>query len=582
MVSKFIGPPSTHAQKIYCSIALALIGILVYGNHLQNTFQFDSVSYIKNSLSLKNPESMLTLQFWMSHFFSRGLLSVSMALNAHLDELQPFGYHMLNLALHIFNAILIFFIFKKALLHFKNQIGENNAAISFFAATIFLVHPIQTESVIYIVSRSEVLAATFYLFAFLLFQICLNLHKRDSLLKKLILPLAILLLPVIGFSAKQTLATFPLIIFLYYISVCSLDSPVIKFFLNWKWKILTAVLLFLSLLLHKLLSDEAFLIGPSQPNEMVGRASYMLSQPAVVVFYYLKKILFPINLNIDPEIEVVTHLFSFSFIASIMVITFIAYYLWKQKAWRFYIFFLGWFFIILSPSSSIVTLHDLAAEHRVYLALPGIIFILAYGLFKILKNKKISILILCGLTLFLGTLSIKRNMIWKTELSLWQDTYKKSPDKLRPLINLARANSIEGNSEDAVRYYEEALSKGPGVFVIQYNLGELYLKEGRVEEAILRFQSALKLKPEIPETYAKLGKIYLSLKKWKLADIYFKKCIEIDSRFSHVFKNLGVLHFYHLKNLKESLLYFSRSLALDPKQAEANEIRKLLQHYSTP
>jgi tetratricopeptide (TPR) repeat protein len=562
-------------------MALALTGILVYGNHLHNTFQFDSITYIKNSLSLKNPESILTLQFWMSEFFARGLLSISMALNAHLDELRPFGYHVLNLALHIFNAILVFYIFKKALFHFKNSIGKNDAAISFFAATIFLVHPIQTESVIYIISRSEVLASTFYLLGFSLFQIYLELHNRHSLLKKIILPLVILFLIVVGFSVKQTLATFPLIIFLYYISVCPLDSPVIKFILNWKWQILTAVLIFLSLLLYKLLSDETFLIGPSRPDEMVGREKFMLSQPAVVIFYYLKKILFPINLNVDPDLEVVTHLLSFSFIASIMMIAFIAYYLWKQEAWRFYIFFLSWFLIILSPSSSIVTLHDLAAEHRVYLALPGVIFILSCGLFDILKNQKSGILILCGLTLFLGALNIERNTAWKSELSLWRDTYKKSPGKLRPLINLARAHSIEGNSEDAVRYYEEALSKGSGVFVVQYNLGELYLKKGRVEEAILLFESALQLKPEIPETYAKLGEIYLARKNWKLADIYFKKCIEIDSRFSQVFKNLGVLHFYHLKNLKESLLYFSRSLALDPNQTEAKKIRKLVQQYST-
>lgn len=581
MVSKLIDPPSARARNIYCSMALALTGILVYGNHLHNTFQFDSIAYIKNSLSLKNPESILTLQFWMSEFFARGLLSISMALNAHLDELRPFGYHVLNLALHIFNAILVFYIFKKALLHFKNSIGKNDAAISFFAATIFLVHPIQTESVIYIISRSEVLASTFYLLGFLLFQTCLELHNRHSLLKNLILPLVILFLIVVGFSVKQTLATFPLIIFLYYISVCPLDSPVIKFILNWKWQILTAVLIFLSLLLYKLLSDETFLIGPSRPDEMVGREKFMLSQPAVVIFYYLKKILFPINLNVDPDVEVVTLLLSFSFIASIMMIAFIAYYLWNQEAWRFYIFFLSWFLIILSPSSSIVTLHDLAAEHRVYLALPGVIFILSYGLFDILKNQKSGILILCGLTLFLGALNIERNTAWKSELSLWRDTYKKSPGKLRPLINLARAHSIEGNSEDAVRYYEEALSKGSGVFVVQYNLGELYLKKGRVEEAILRFESALQLKPEIPETYAKLGEIYLARKNWKLADIYFKKCIEIDSRFSQVFKNLGVLHFYHLKNLKESLLYFSRSLALDPNQTEANKIRKLVQQYST-
>ena len=111
-------------------------------------------------------------------------------------------------------------------------------------------------------------------------------------------------------------------------------------------------------------------------------------------------------------------------------------------------------------------------------------------------------------------------------------------------------------------------------------MGELYLKDGRVEDAIVRFQTALQLDPKTPETYAKLGEIYLAQKKWELADFYFKKCIEIETRFPHVFKNLGILHFYHLKNLKESLLYFSRSLALDPNQKEAEEIRKLLSLYS--
>ncbi|MBC8282209.1 MAG: tetratricopeptide repeat protein [Nitrospinae bacterium] len=577
-------------SKIYCCLTLALLGVLVYGNHLHNTFQFDSVAYIKNNLQLKNPESILTLDFWTKQFFARGLLSISMAFNASLDGLRPFGYHVLNLVLHIFNSILIFYIFRKALVHFKNQAQSsgNNAAISFFAAAIFLIHPIQTESVIYIISRSEILASTFYLLAFLIFQICLNLDTRQRALKITLLSLLIFFLAVVGFSVKQTLATFPLILFLYYIAICPLDSPIIQILYKWRWFLLTGISVFLSLLFYKLLNDEIFLIGPSNPDEMVGRAKYMLSQPAVVVFYYLKKILFPINLNIDPDIEVVTQLFSFGFIAGIGSIVLIIYYFWKQEAWRFYLFFLAWFFIILSPSSSIVTLHDLAAEHRVYLAIPGVIFIFSYGIFRFLKNQAwlriidksvLGVLVLCEITLLFGILSIERNKVWRTELTLWQDSYEKSPDKLRPLINLARAHSVEGNLKDAIRYYEASLVKGPGVFVPHYNLGELYLNEGRVEEAFIRFKSALQLDPKIPETYAKLGEIYLKQEKWKLADVYFKKCIEIDNRFSHVFKNLGILHFYHLKNLKESLLYFSRSLALEPNQEDADEIRKLIALY---
>ena len=61
----------------------------------------------------------------------------------------------------------------------------------------------------------------------------------------------------------------------------------------------------------------------------------------------------------------------------------------------------------------------------------------------------------------LGVLTMKRNTVWQSELSLWQDTYKKSPHKLRPLINLARAHSMQGEPEIAIKYYQEALLKGP-------------------------------------------------------------------------------------------------------------------------
>ena len=108
-------------SKICCCLSLVVLGILVYSNHLHNTFQFDSIAFIKNNLLLKNPESILNLHFWITGFFSRGLLFISMAINAYFDGLRPFGYHVFNLSLHILNSILVFYIFYKAMFHFKNQ-----------------------------------------------------------------------------------------------------------------------------------------------------------------------------------------------------------------------------------------------------------------------------------------------------------------------------------------------------------------------------------------------------------------------------------------------------------------------------
>ena len=569
------------SQLGYC-LLISLLGVLFFSNHLNNPFQFDSVAYIVNNANLKNPETLLSFEFWKKEFLARGLLRISLALNAYLDGFRPFGYHIFNLAFHILNALLLFFVLEKSLRRFGMEAvgwgSERIRSVSFFSAVFFLCHPIQTESVIYIMSRSEVIASTFYLAGFLLFQQLLERSSTSHLQYGLYF-LSIFLIALVGFSVKQIVATLPAIMILYYLCSCPDHSPALQFLKKWRWAITGIIAGVAGFLFYKLLTDETFLIGPSRPEEMVGRAKYMLSQPSVIVFYYLKMLLFPMNLNIDPDIAVVTSLLSWNFLLPMFCIAFLLLCSLKVFKTRFVFFFLCWFFIILSPSSSIVTLHDLAAEHRTYLASAGIFILFACGVAEVTcrwgETRPLNItLIFCVFAL--GIMTMKRNAVWQSELSLWQDTHQKSPHKLRPLINLARAHSLEGNSEKAIQYYQESLVKGPGVFATNYNLGALYLEKGLVTDALRHFQLASRIEPEIPEPFAKLGEISLSQKNFKLADSYFKRAVELNPRSSKVFKNLGVVNFYHLNRPKQGLAYFTRSLNLDPGQPEADKIRELL------
>ena len=569
------------SQLGYC-LLISLLGVLFFSNHLNNPFQFDSVAYIVNNANLKNPETLLSFEFWKKEFLARGLLRISLALNAYLDGFRPFGYHIFNLAFHILNALLLFFVLEKSLRRFGMEAvvwgSERIRSVSFFSAVFFLCHPIQTESVIYIMSRSEVIASTFYLAGFLLFQQLLERSSTSHLQYGLYF-LSIFLIALVGFSVKQIVATLPAIMILYYLCSCPDHSPALQFLKKWRWAITGIIAGVAGFLFYKLLTDETFLIGPSRPEEMVGRAKYMLSQPSVIVFYYLKMLLFPMNLNIDPDIAVVTSFLSWNFLLPMFCIAFLLLCSLKVFKTRFVFFFLCWFFIILSPSSSIVTLHDLAAEHRTYLASAGIFILFACGVAEVTcrwgETRPLNItLIFCVFAL--GIMTMKRNAVWQSELSLWQDTHQKSPHKLRPLINLARAHSLEGNSEKAIQYYQESLVKGPGVFATNYNLGALYLEKGLVTDALRHFQLASRIEPEIPEPFAKLGEIYLSQKNFKLADSYFKRAAELNPRSSKVFKNLGVVNFYHLNRPKQGLAYFTRSLNLDPGQPEADKIRELL------
>jgi tetratricopeptide (TPR) repeat protein len=569
------------SQLGYC-LLISLLGVLFFSNHLNNPFQFDSVAYIVNNANLKNPETLLSFEFWKKEFLARGLLRISLALNAYLDDFRPFGYHIFNLAFHILNALLLFFVLEKSLRRFGMEAvgwgSKRIRSVSFFSAVFFLCHPIQTESVIYIMSRSEVVASTFYLAGFLLFQQLLERSSTSHLQYGLYF-LSIFLIALVGFSVKQIVATLPAIMILYYLCSCPDHSPALQFLKKWRWAITGIIAGVAGFLFYKLLTDETFLIGPSRPEEMVGRAKYMLSQPSVIVFYYLKMLLFPMNLNIDPDIAVVTSFLSWNFLLPMFCIAFLLLCSLKVFKTRFVFFFLCWFFIILSPSSSIVTLHDLAAEHRTYLASAGIFILFACGVAEVTcrwgETRPLNItLIFCVFAL--GIMTMKRNAVWQSELSLWQDTHQKSPHKLRPLINLARAHSLEGNSEKAIQYYQESLVKGPGVFATNYNLGALYLEKGLVTDALRHFQLASRIEPEIPEPFAKLGEIYLSQKNFKLADSYFKRAVELNPRSSKVFKNLGVVNFYHLNRPKQGLAYFTRSLNLDPGQPEADKIRELL------
>jgi len=569
------------SQLGYC-LLISLLGVLFFSNHLNNPFQFDSVAYIVNNANLKNPETLLSFEFWKKEFLARGLLRISLALNAYLDGFRPFGYHIFNLAFHILNALLLFFVLEKSLRRFGMEAvgwgSKRIRSVSFFSAVFFLCHPIQTESVIYIMSRSEVIASTFYLAGFLLFQQLLERSSTSHLQYGLYF-LSIFLIALVGFSVKQIVATLPAIMILYYLCSCPDHSPALQFLKKWRWAITGIIAGVAGFLFYKLLTDETFLIGPSRPEEMVGRAKYMLSQPSVIVFYYLKMLLFPMNLNIDPDIAVVTSLLSWNFLLPMFCIAFLLLCSLKVFKTRFVFFFLCWFFIILSPSSSIVTLHDLAAEHRTYLASAGIFILFACGVAEVTcrwgETRPLNItLIFCVFAL--GIMTMKRNAVWQSELSLWQDTHQKSPHKLRPLINLARAHSLEGNSEKAIQYYQESLVKGPGVFATNYNLGALYLEKGLVTDALRHFQLASRIEPEIPEPFAKLGEISLSQKNFKLADSYFKRAVELNPRSSKVFKNLGVVNFYHLNRPGQGLAYFTRSLNLDPGQPEADKIRELL------
>ena len=372
---------------------------------------------------------------------------------------------------------------------------------------------------------------------------------------------------------------------LYFLFGQESESPSIRWLNKRKWGIGFILLVGISLLFHKLLTDELFLIGPSTAGEDIGRLNYMLTQPSVIFFYYFKLLLFPINLNLDPDIQLVTEWWSWEFITALIGIAGLIYFCCRAKENRLLLYFICWFLIVLSPSSSIITLSDLAAEHRTYLASYSFYAAVAFCVYKVShlvysahpkKSRNIALAVSIFISVIFSVLTIQRNKIWASEVSLWNDTLKKSPLKIRPVINLAHAYTITGNIDLAVEYFEKALDLNPNIFATNYNLGNIYLKRGREEDALRLLQTAALIRPKIPETHELLGEIYLKRKQIELAEFHLKRAVEIKPDYALSMRNLGIIYYFHLKKPEEAAAYFSRALSIDPNQKQADNIRILI------
>jgi tetratricopeptide (TPR) repeat protein len=512
-------------------LLLTALGTLVYANHLRNPFQFDSVEHIEGNPLLDHPARMLTLGFLQKEFWSRGVLRMSFALNAFAGKKDVLGYRLVNLILHVMNAALAFFVLRRLFGHFFADAdpvfsAPTRTRTALFAALLFLLHPIQTEAVGCVVHRSEVLTATLYLAGFLVFQSALApgvpAWRRFGAV-----PIVLLAAFGIGFSVKQTMVTFPAMLALYYLCLQAPGSRVLIFLYRGRWLLTAVALAGLAVLLRKLLTDESFLIGPSTAGDWVGRKTYMLSQPSVVVFYYLKQLLAPVSLNIDPHIPPVETLFAWRFWVPALCLLCVCAVAYRNKTTRLYFFLTAWFFVVLLPSSSIVTLHDLAAEHRVYLAGLGFFAAVAVvGARALAANRLYSmtgaILVLLGLS----ALTVERNLDWSSRLRLWTDAARKSPDKARPYINLGKAYYEDGRLTTAIEQFRRSIALYPLFPLSHYNLGNVYLDVKFYADAEREYRQVLQLQPDHVEGRIGLGSVYNAQGRYAEAEAEYRRAVE--------------------------------------------------------
>ncbi|WP_420265907.1 tetratricopeptide repeat protein [Candidatus Magnetominusculus dajiuhuensis] len=359
--------------------------------------------------------------------------------------------------------------------------------LAFFASAFFVVHPIQTQAVTYIVQRFESLSTTFYLVA-IIYYIKLRTNSTGRCVFCFI---ACFVSSILAMKTKEIAFTIPITIAMFEFLFITGKSKKRLFILL---PIILLVLLIPMTLVNGDISRLLYSYSTAKTIKM-SHYNYVITQFPVMLTYF-KLLFIPTNLNLDYDYPIYTSFFQikvlagFATVASLITIAFYFIYL-SQKiegTARYYLrlFSFGtlWYFITLSVESGLVPLDDTIFEHRLYL--PSIGFFIA--IFSILEafpiNKRISIffskkrkeVVFAILIIFLCIATVQRNEVWKSDVTLWEDTVKKSPDKWRCRYILSKAYIAAGRIEDAMAEVEKALFLSPESFKSYSKNGIIYLK----------------------------------------------------------------------------------------------------------
>jgi Tfp pilus assembly protein PilF len=514
-------------------------GMIAYSNSFDCSFHFDDRN-ILNSITAK---STATAGDWIKLFPSRPLGILTFAANYHIHQLDVRGYHLVNLVIHLINALLVWWLtwmtFSTPVMR-DLPVSRYKTAIAFLTGLLFVTHPLATQSVTYIVQRFASLATLFYLLSLNLF---IKGKLQQNSAKALLLFCASVLSAVGGILTKEIIFTLPFAIILY--DYCFFKISLEKPRLTDKSIILSLVIMAIfAVILFKNFSTDIFRTVESDQGYAysISMKEYFLTQFRVVLTY-IRLFFLPFHQNLDYDYTLsvsfldVKTIFSFLALLSILLAGILLF-----KKYRLISFGIFWFFLTLCVESSIIPVsQNVIFEHRTYL--PGFGFFIAFtGAFFYLfptRYMKTALLILLVIAAFNTVLTYQRNKVWKNEYTLWSDCLAKSPNKARVNNEIGTACAEIGQYEKAIDYLNKAINLNPNYAEPYYNRGTVYGHLGQYQRTIDDCNEALRLKPDYVNAYNNRGNAYAALGFYQKAIEDYNTAIYLMPDYIPVYINRG-------------------------------------------
>jgi tetratricopeptide (TPR) repeat protein len=556
-------------EGLFLGILVAGV-VLIYSNTLQHPFIFDDLSNIKYNTHIRMTDltwESLQKAGFESLSSNRPVANISFALNYYVHQYDVAGYHWTNILIHATAGIFLYLLVRAILS--TPAIRDKYAAykwIPLFTATIWLVHPIQTQSVTYLVQRMNSLSAMFYILSLLLYAKARLAGGKKS---KWLLFSGCALAGILAVGSKEIAATLPFFIFLYEwyfhrdLSLGWLRRNILPIVaLLAVFAVITSLFLGVHPL-ERILNSYA-----KRDFTLIQR---VLTEFRVVV-YYAGLLVFPhpSRLNLDHDfliskslLDPVTTLLALATLAGLVTS---AVYLAKRQ--RLLSFCILWFLGNLVIESSVIGL-EIAFEHRNYLPSMLVSLVAVVLIFQHIRIRWAAAGIVCAAGIVLSLWTYERNQVWRDEITLWSDCVQKSPQKPRPHNNLAVALIQQGKLDEAIAHYSEALRIKPDYAEAHFNLGVGLSRQGKFEEAVYHLSEMLRLKPEHAGAHNNLGTILHEQGKLNAAISHYNEALRVNPEYPRAHYNLGVA-LNSAGKTNEAINHYNEALRANPLHAKAH------------
>jgi len=545
-------------------LLVVVAGLVAYHNSFMGPFILDDVPSIQNNPTIRHLwpiwQTLSPPHTGGATVEGRPLVNLSLALNYALGGYDVWGYHALNLTIHILAGLTLFAIMRRTLLQprLRQRFGVMANELALAVALIWTVHPLQTESVTYIIQRAESLMGLFYLLTLYSF-----IRAAESPRPRTWYGLC-LATCALGMASKEVMASAPLLVMLYdraFLSGSWREA--------WRrrWKLYLALASTWILLGYLLFFTGSFHNALVNARKMgIGRWPYLLTEPGVIL-HYLQLSVWPHPLCLDYDGWPFAKLWTSILPPALVLLALLGSTVWACKTNSAWGVLGAWFFLILAPTSSIIPTDSPAYEHRMYLSLAAVVVVVVLGIHALVGRR--TIVVAAVLAIGLGALTWRRNENYRSQLAIWNDTVAKSPQSPRAHNNLGIALAQAGRVPEAIGQYEEAIRINPNYAEAHDNLGATLGEAGNFPEAIAQFMQVLRINPDSAAAHDNLADALLQEGRLPDAIEHYQQALRITPDFADAHYNLGIA-FGRSGRMTEATEQLEEALRIKPDYAEAH------------